>query len=366
VRRPYASWVPALRSWTTALALAACGAGCGLDERLPSNDAGNAEAGSKIDAGSCAPPNEAGRSALCLVLEPEAMDFESNPRRDGRGVLFVQIFDRQVSEPLGGGFQPPIAVAVYPELAPGQTPAEISLLELTPLRFDDLPETVYVRVMFSDAFGGFPGGSFSGSGMWVGGYDFSDGFFSSLLLRAIALPAGRGTAHVEPLRALRRLHVQLELDEGVIPLDDGQGPATILAFREPNLSPSNALHGFAGAPCVTVSASRGADLEGMLIGSGDFYLFGQLNDFNRRGGTGQVIPGGLGSVKVGDGGLVDGGLLSLSDKITLRARQYSVDAEVVLRQVFPVPGGDAGAGYSCRLLGGSDAAAGRDGGTDAD
>src|SRR5688572_23926820 len=53
-------------------------------------------AGSAGDAGYCAPPSDPGRAALCLTWAPEAIQLESDPELDGKGVLAVRFSTRRL------------------------------------------------------------------------------------------------------------------------------------------------------------------------------------------------------------------------------------------------------------------------------
>jgi hypothetical protein len=279
------------------------------------------------------------------------MDFEADRRRDGRGVLFVQVFDRPLTGLSIGRARPPLVEVTYPaEAATGEPIVEASIVDLKPQRFDDLPARVYVRSVFTDDPNGL-GDASSGwegwlrGGRWLGGSDFSQGLSPMMPLEAIELTPGQSTTHRQALTALRNLQIRLKLADGVEPLDDGQGPAVALAFRDPVPSFENRLYGVAASECVTLSEAGEALVEGAILGSGEFYLLGTLNDFDASSEE-QEIPGGLLSIE-----LTPGQLPTLLDTISVGERQYSAQATVLLRQVFPWPGGAVGPGYSCTTSG---------------
>lgn len=319
---------------------------CGADERvLGTNPGADASAGTggsagvggagggHNDAGVCDPPTNAARSALCIEHAPEHIDFEKDSKRDGMGTLLVQIFDSPEPESFDGGQKQPIAQQFYPS---GDARQETSIRDLPMIRFDDLPPTVYVRHVFFDN-----ATTALAAGTWTGGYDLTRGFGPQLPLKPVALTPGQTTRITEPLRALRLLRIQLNLASGLTPLDDGQGPGAVLAFRRPELEPTNPPLGFNVTDCIAVAPGRPAALEGAILGAGKFYLFAILNDFNAPSAGLSAPPGSLVSTQA-----FDGGIRPLSDAVTIPESAYSVDATVTLREVRQARQ-DAGAGYSC-------------------
>lgn len=316
--------------------------GCGADERvLQAGDAGaDASAGTGgrggsggDDAAACAPPANPARSALCVKHAPELIEFERDSRRDGRGTLLVQIFDSPEPESFDGGLKQPIAQRFYPS---GDAREETSIRELPMIRFDDLPPLVYVRHVFFDN-----PTMLLAAGTWSGGYDLSRGFGPQLPLKPVELTPGQTTRITEPLRALRLLRIQLSLAPGLTPLDDGRGPGAVLAFRRPELDPSNPPFGFSVSDCFAVAPGRPAAVEGAAMGAGKFHLFAILNDFNAPSAALAAPPGSLVTTRA-----ADGGILPLMDSVTIPETAYSVDATVTLREVRQ-GAQDAGAGYSC-------------------
>ncbi len=329
-------------------AFAALIQGCGSDERVLHNGSG-ADAGADASAGGggfagaggsggadstvtgCARP--AARSAICVELAPELIDFERDPKRDGRGRLLVQVYDSPEPETFDGGQQLPIAQRFYPSGDPNE---EMSIRDLPIVRFDDLPPTVYVRHVFLDN-----PGSLLSAGTWTGGYDLTRGLGPQLPLKPIALTPGETTRITEPLRALRLLRIQVKLDDGLTPLDEGSGPGAVLAFRRSELNPTNPPFGFSVSDCIAVAPGRPATVEGAIIGAGQFHLFAILNDFNAPSAGLAAPPGSLVSTRA-----ADGGILPLVDSVTIPERAYSVNATVTLREVRQARQ-DAGAGYTC-------------------
>ena len=324
--------------------------GCGSDERVlrsaNAGDAGvDASAGTGGVAGAagsggfdnnvtgCAPPADSSRSALCVELAPELIDLERVPERDGRGRLLVQVYDSPEPEMFDGGQTLPIALRFYPS---GNENDLMSVRDLPIVRFDDLPPTVYVRYVFLDN----PGSPLS-AGTWTGGYDLTRGIGPQLPLKPIALTPGTTTRITEPLRALRLLRIQVKLESGLTPVDDGSGPGVVLAFRRSELDPSNPPFGFTVSDCIAVAPGRPAALEGAIIGAGQFHLFAIVNDLNAPSAGLAAPPGSLVSTRASDGGV-----LPLADSVFIPERAYSVDATVILREVRQARR-DAGAGYTC-------------------
>ena len=303
--------------------------------RLGSAGAGGS--GGRDDAGACDPPVNPTRSALCIEHAPELIEFERDPKRDGMGTLLVQIFDSPEPESFDGGQRQPIALQFYPS---GDAREQTSIRDLPMIRFDDLPSTVYVRHVFFDN----PTGAIA-AGTWTGGYDLTRGFGPQLPLKPVVLTPGQTTRITEPLRALRLLRVQLNLADDLTPLDDGQGPGAVLAFRRPELERTNPSLGFNVSDCIRVAPGRPAALEAAIIGAGKFYLFAILNDFNAPSAGLSAPPGSLVSTQA-----FDGGIRPLSDSVTIPESAYSVDATVTLREARQARQ-DAGAGYSCEPSG---------------
>lgn len=270
------------------------------------------------------------------------MDFEHDSRRDGRGILIVQIFDIATPELADGGIQAPIRTLTYPPQPEGGLPiAESSILDLPELRVEDLPDKVYVRAFFSDNLTAAVTGPIDW-GVWIGGYELDQGLRPSPI-QEVRLTAGKGT-HLElPLTALRYLHAEFDLAPGLTPLDDGQGPGLALAFLDPTLRPNNRLVGVASSECVAPSEGGSIILEGFFVGSGQIYLLGSINDFNLTSGVGQAPPGSLVSLASSEAGV-----RTLEDSVTIGPRQYSMNAHVILRAVVPLGDVDAGSGFACK------------------
>src|SRR5262252_2520161 len=141
-------------------------AGCGGDDNVrfggdASADAtldapGGADAGSDardasppFDAGPpCAPPTDKTKSALCVVVAPEAIAFLSDPNFDGKGLLAVDVHDAPNPDAPDGAPLPSLQTTILPGLDAG----ELDLSAPIPVvRFDGLPPTVYPRAIFVDS-----------------------------------------------------------------------------------------------------------------------------------------------------------------------------------------------------------------------
>jgi hypothetical protein len=298
--------------------------------------------GTGTDAGGCAAPSNASRAALCLTLAPETIAFESDPRLDGSGVLIVDIHNTPQPDALSGGPDVlPLIRLVHPPQPDGGVPVETSIRNVPELRFDDLPATVYVRAFFVDNFEMFAREATT-YGVWLGGYDLSVGLVERPPIQAVQLAAGAGRSHTLPMIALRRLRATLALAPGVTPLDDGQGPAAVVAVRSATELENAQLFGTAGAPCVKLGAGSTAELTGILIGSGTFFLSAGIDDFNVGGG---LPAGGLIALDV------NGTEYSLpaATRVVAGPTAYTVTHTVPLNLVVPLGDGGAPPPYACPI-----------------
>jgi len=288
-------------------------------------------AGTGADATPCAPPARASDGALCLSFLPEDVAFENEPQLDGRGILFVQVFDTPTPDPQDGGPEvAPLLELIYPPQGDAGV-NEVSVTELPEQRLDGLPSTVYVRAVFADNLAVFDGDDITW-GVWLGGYDLTAGFRELSELEPLSLTAGAGTALSMPLSALRRLRVDVRLAASVTPLDDGRGPASILALRNQLPAEGEPLFGFGAADCIAVSSSAPSRVTGLLAGSGEFFIVAAVDDFNV--GTGSLPPGSLVTLEAGDGGVS----LPANSRLVVPPRAYSVDHTAILN--LAVPAGD--------------------------
>jgi hypothetical protein len=314
---------------------------CGSDERFGNAADASADGVGESDAGDCALPADGTLSALCLRFDPEPIDFEKDSRHDGKGVLIVQLFDTPIPEAVDGGPRAPFAEQRYPEQADAGAGVEANVTALPLQRFDGLPKTVYVRSIFSDDPATLPP-RFLGSGVWLGGYDPNGGLRPEVPLAEVTLTPGVATVRTVRLRVMRSIKIGLQLDSAVKPLDDGQGPAIAVMFRNSTLGLDNPPLGFASSRCAVLPAGGQAVISGFLLGSGEYYVLGMLNDLNLASRFAQPIAGSLLSTTS-----LDPTPPPLVDKLTVGERQYSAEGQVVLRQVVPVLGADAGVGYAC-------------------
>ena len=178
-------------------------------------------------------------------------------------------------------------------------------------------------------------------------------------IQEVRLTPGVGRSHTLPMTALRRLRATLTLAKGVTPLDDGQGPASVVAVRSATQLENAQLFGAAAAPCVNLGSGASAELTGILIGSGTFYLSAGVDDFD----VGGALPrGGLITLDV------NGTQYSLpeSSRVVVPQNAYSVAHTVPLNLVVPLGDGGAPAPYACSGAdaGPTDAGADADAGSD--
>jgi hypothetical protein len=296
--------------------------------------------GSAGDSGDCAPPGDPARAALCLTLELEPIQFESDLRLDGRGVLIVQLYDTPAPDnPDGGPDTTPVSEQIYPPQPDAGMPAETMITEVPPLRFVNVPTTVYVRAIFVDNFETFILNRTTW-GTWLGGYNFFAGLVENIPIQPVQIPAGTGRALRLPMVALRRLRTTVTLASGVTPLDDGEGPASVLAVRSATPRENEPIYGVGSTPCVRVASGSTPTLEAILVGSGTFYLAAGVDDYALGG---NLPRGGLVSLDV------NGSMFSLpaASRVDVAQNAYTVNHTVPLN--FLVPLGDAGTppSFSC-------------------
>jgi len=318
------------------------GGGSGADGSGGATGGSAGEGGSAGDAGGCAPPSDPTKAALCLTLAPEAIAFESDVRLDGRGILIVDVHNTPQPDGLNGAPDIlPLTRLIHPPQPEPDSgpPVEASILDAPTMRFDNLPATVYVRAFFVDNFEMFARDATTW-GVWLGGYDLSAGLVEAPPIQAVQLTVGAGRSHTLPMTALRRLQTTLTLASGVTPLDDGQGPASVLAVRSATQLENAQLFGAASAPCVKLGAGGNAQLTGILIGSGTFFLGAGVDDFNLGGD----LP--RGSLVALD---VNGSDYSLPGtcRINVAATAYTVTHTLPLNLVVPLGDGGAPAPYAC-------------------
>lgn len=250
-------------------------------------DAGDGDASADADDGDaeaglpdpCPPPVDPNKAALCIKLEPEAIDFVAgNERFDGRGVLHVAIFDK--AQP--SLTDPPLDDETLPSQA--ATPVTKPLPELVaePLRFELSPGTVYARSIFVDDLAAL-GAPKLKPGLWLGGFDLdAKGLGEDAPLVPIELEAGKGRLVEFELRALRQMEITVARGE-VAPVGNGEGPLLVLALNAQKLDNESRAFGIATEDCVDLMNTKTVTVEGVVIGQGPYWLTAVLNDFGQAG-----------------------------------------------------------------------------------
>lgn len=320
------------------------------------DDAGSdPEGGSDLDAGAdsdidadsdantdppevCPPPMDPTKAALCLLIEPESIAFESaDPKLNGDGMLIVQVFGNALP-----GNDPALDEKHSPP-QPGNGPiATKALAELTaaPIRFEGLPMTVYPRAIFVDDVANAQPDTLL-PGTWFGGLDFSNGIGEDMPLRKVSLQAGKGTTVKMSLRALRKLTVTVS--RTAPETGNAQGPLRIAALGSQKFEQGAKLFGFGEKECADVSGVKTATVEGIVVGEGPYWVTGILDDF----GQGTDVPaGGLASVDIVSA--LPSLVLEIpnENKLSYAADAYAVDVSIRLNQTIPRQGGGTD-GVSC-------------------
>ena len=152
---------------------------------------------------------------------------------------------------------------------------------------------------------------------------------------------GAGRSYQLPLIALRRLRATVTLASGVTPLDDGEGPASVR--RRPAGDPARKRTDLRRrAPHRVCASAVVATLEGLLIGSGTYYLAAGVDDYNLGG---SLPPGGLISLDV------SGNMFSLpaTSRVVVAPNAYTVNHTVPLNFVVPLGDGGTPAPYACPI-----------------
>ena len=284
-----------------------------------------ADSGSSGEAGSpCAPPADPSKSALCLTLVPESIAFTSDPSFDGKGWLIAQIFDSAQPDYPDGGQKPDLAHAELPPGLPDGGTIDISQ-PIPMLRFDGLPSTVYVRAVFFDN----PNPPTPvGPGTWLAGYDLQNGIHSQLALVNQPLTPGSGTSISLPLTALRQMVVTL--DRAVTPAGNGEGPAEFVATPDQSPSSGSPIFGLGTSPCAKVDGTNTAQVSGLVIGKGPYWVAADLDDFGLADGGVGLPAGSLTSLDI-DAGY----LLPAANHLSYAANAYQVALTVSLNVVVP-------------------------------
>jgi hypothetical protein len=305
---------------------------------------GGATGGSAGMAGSdsgvvppCDPPTVATDAALCLQLAPDNVKWiPGDAAFDGKGVLGIAIYDTPFPNSTDGGSATPLAFRIEPPQPDGGT-LEKTLAELvqTPYRFDGLPSTVYVVAWFFDDATAIGKMKDPDAGTWVGGYDLSNGLVENPPIDSVALTIGAGQNASLPIHPLRKLSVTVTRTTGVNPAGDGQGPLGVIVTQTQTLTSTTKLFGFGSLPCADLSGTSSITVDGILYGSGPFYVTGVLDDFGL--GTKDLPPGSLASLALSGGNLQ----IPAKNKITVPVGDYQVTSSIELGWVTPAP--DAGA-----------------------
>jgi hypothetical protein len=289
-------------------------------------DLADGAAGVSVSRPPCAPPADPAKAALCLYLVPEKIELiPSDPDFDGQGVLGVSVYSDAAGEEntrIGEAVQLPQAAK---GAAPG-SPATMDISKGVPMvRIEGLPSTVYLRAIFFDS--AFVPGAFR-PGWWISGQDLSHGLLWSKLA-PIALAAGKGTNLTLDLLAVRKLTVAISRSPFVLPVGNGQGPASSLVIDKQAADTTAKTFGVAMRGCANVASSHAAILEGFLVGEGPYWITGMLDDF----GSGGVVPPGA---LLSYGGPADGGImLPVANRVAYPPTAYKVTHIIELNQPIP-------------------------------
>jgi hypothetical protein len=195
------------------------------------------------------------------------------------------------------------------------------------VRFDNVPPgTVYAAAVFLDDEQRPPQGV--QPGWWLGGYDFTGGIIAAPL-KPISVAAGQGTAVAMDLRAVRGAIVNVK--SSVQPLGNGQGPVELVVIDRPLIGndAGDLIFGFGGTQCAKPLADGGADMFALFVGSGPYWLFADLDDFNSPGKF-KFAPGEMITVEF------DGGNIYVPGANEFDAgNAYVIAKDVVLDFVVP-------------------------------
>ncbi|HEY5240143.1 MAG TPA: hypothetical protein VIJ22_01705 [Polyangiaceae bacterium] len=295
-------------------------------------EAGETSTGTPTPA-PCAAPADPTKSALCITVTPEAIDYTSDPNFDGKGYLVAQVFGTSLPDYPDGGELPALAAQSFG--APDAGTIDLSQ-PLPAIRFDGLTATVYPRVIFVD--GPTLSGSI-GAGTWLAGYDLDQGLGGQPPLVAQPLVAGTGTSVTMKLSALRELVVTMR--RTVPPAGNGEGAATFIATTDQIPGNSSPLFGIGQNPCARVDGTNMATISGFVIGAGPYYVAGILDDFGLADGGVALPPGALVSLQSENGGLQ----IPTADQLTYAPTAYRVSQTISLGLVLP--GAPATDGVSC-------------------
>lgn len=301
-------------------------------------DAGSPkEAASSSDAGApdpCDPPDDTSKTALCLELSAEAIQPEPDGRFDGRGILYVELYDRPV---LTGD-----AVLLASYEYTGADGGELSIAALPSVRIEeDLPTIVFSRILFADNPASVARELTSGA--WLDSSSLELGVGDALPLRRLELGRGRGRTVTAVLTPVRKLDV--DVSATTEPLGDGEGPLRVWVLSGPAPTASTRLLGHGIVDCVSLApAAPPVTVSVPFAGSGPMWVAAVLDDFSLS--SSPLSPGSLTNATLGDGGSP-----VLPDRIDVAEDSYFASTSIALDRVVPL-GVDAGAGApSCADLG---------------
>lgn len=288
------------------------------------------DAGADADAAlpdPCPAPADPNKAALCLVIEPEPIDFVPvNERFDGYGVLHVAVFDT----PLPAASVAPLGEKLAPSQDGGAAAQSLSKLAAEPIRFELEPGIVYPRAYFFDDFKAVDVKT-PEPGVWLGGYDLAGkGLEDKAPLRAVALEAGKGRELRMTLTALRRLTVKVS--RGLAnPRGDGEGPLLVVAQSSTKLDESSKTFGLASAACANLKDAPNVTVEGVVVGPGPYWVTAILDDLGEGGSS----PGGALVSLEWDGSSPQ---IPEQNKLEYAPGAYQITAEVTMRTTLPVFG----------------------------
>lgn len=282
----------------------------------------------------CAAPSDPSTAALCLVIEPEVLDLvDGDERFDGQGVFVVQVFDTPEPDLPDGTQVPALAETTIPDQPGGPTPVLTGVYDpLEPVRFEGLPAQVFVRVLFADNFEVFESDALVG-GLFVGGWDLSQGVLFEGGLEPVDLTVGEGLEVTMPLVALRSMKVKLTKPIFVQPRGNGEGPAGFFLFDTSNVTVNAPIWGIGETACGSIHAPSGIDVEGAFVGPGPYFGFGYLDDYG-EGIENQIPPGTMVNLELA------GGQPSLpaGAEIEIPPGAYRVEASLELTTTIPFQG----------------------------
>ncbi len=286
----------------------------------------------------CEPPEDPARAAICIALDPEPLTPEVDPDFDLTGDLVVEAFDRPDPTNPDGTALTPIAAFT--------NPGPVRLHEPVPMiRLDDLPSTIYLRLVFRDG----PSASLA-PGVWLGGHEAAELLAPRPRLRAQNLSLGTGKSVSVPLVAVRELTVEVSIDGALVAADDGEGPTVFRAYADPA---GDVMVGRGASPCLAPRVD-GA-IRGLVIGGGNRFLEVVLDDFGLGVGAG-TPPGALHAS-------ADGGTRRRAFSVPQAAYRHRVP--LVLDGVQPTVDGGSPRPFPCTPPDGGASDAG-DAATDAD